>query len=214
MEQPGHLYIMLSRTATGMGKVIRRFTRSEYNHVSLTLDSSLRSFASFARYVEDVALAGGFVEESVQRFLSSGQPVPVRIFRVEVSSTRYKQLQTLFSLAGKRETRLIYNSLGALLSVWHLRCHIPGAYTCLELAATILGKPFRSLQELGEYLSPHEFFQGNLQKLVTDNGDRSDPYFDRRGFFRGIADTAVHFARLVSRLLRITQCNDPIATLK
>lgn len=214
MEQPRHLYVMLSRTGTGMGKVIRLFTRSEYNHVSLTLDGSLGNFVSFARYVEDVALAGGFVKESAERFLSGGQPVPVRIFQVDISPARYEQLNTIFSLAGKQEAGLIYNSLGALLSTWHLRCHIPGAYTCLEFASAILGKSFRSLQELAQHLEPNEIYQGDLRALVTDSANRSDPYFTHRGFFHSTADTAIHFVRLAGRLLRICRCNDPISALE
>ena len=213
MEQPRHLYVMLSRTGTGMGKVIRLFTRSEYNHVSLTLDGSLGSFVSFARYVEDVALAGGFVKESAERFLSGGQPVPVRIFQVDISPARYEQLNTIFSLAGKQEAGLIYNSLGALLSTWHLRFHIPGSYTCLEFASAILQQSFRSLQELEHHLKSYEIYHGDLWDMDTDSGDRSDPYFTHRGFFRGAADTAVHFIRLAGKLLRICRCNDPIKML-
>ena len=211
---PQHLYIMLSRTGTGMGKIIRAFTKSEYNHVSLTLDEKLHHFVSFARYTQGVALAGGFVEETPARFLSCGQPVPVRIFRVEVPHARYEQLQTVFSLASKRETGLIYNSLGALLSACHLRCHIPGAYTCLEFATTVLEQPFRSLQELARYLEPYEIYRGDFGNLNTDSGNRSEPYFTHRGFFRGTADTTVHFIRLTGRLLRISRCNDPLNNIE
>lgn len=213
MQEPRYLYIMLSRTVTGMGKVIRLFTRSQYNHVSLTLDSSLRSFVSFARYAQDVALAGGFVTEPVERFLSTGQPVSVRVFRVEISQARYQQLAALFALAGQKNS-LTYNSLGALLSTWQLRFHIPGAYTCLEFASAVLGKPFRSLQELQEFLEPASFYQGLLQDLVSDSGNRSDSYFTRRGILRGTVDTTLHFIRLVSRLLRLCPCRDPIAALE
>jgi hypothetical protein len=212
MPEYKYLYIMLSRTGTGMGKVIRLFTHCRYNHVSLTLASDLRSFVSFARYTKGVALAGGFVRETVERFLSDNQPVPVCIFRVEISPERYKQLNSLFSMA-ESKTDLIYNSLGALLSTWHLLFHIPGAYTCLEFAAAVLGMPFRSLQELQAYLQPNEIFQGNLNDLVQDNADRSDGYFTRRGFLRGTADTVVHFTRLAGRLLRLSKCHDPIAML-
>ena len=212
MQEKRNLYIMLSRTGTGMGKVIRLFTHSTYNHVSLTLDSSFRHFVSFARYTRGVALAGGFVTESAQRFLCADQPVPVRIFRIEITQARYEQLSGLFSIAQNR-TGLIYNSLGALLSTWHLRCHIPASYTCLEFAAAVLKKPFRSLQELQAYLTPYEIFQGELNDLVQDNGDRSEAYFTRRGFLRGTADTVVHFTRLLGRLLRISRCHDPIEKL-
>jgi hypothetical protein len=212
MQEANYLYIMLSRTGTGMGKVIRAFTHNEYNHVSLTLAPSFERFVSFARYTQGVALAGGFVMETPQRFLSAGQPVPVRIYRVDVTQERYEQLSSLFSLAESR-TDLIYNSLGALLSTWHLQCHIPGTYTCLEFAAAVLGKSFRSLQELQSFLEPYEVCRGNLNELVKDNGDRSETYFTRRGFLRGTADTIAHFTRLTGRLLRISKCHDPIEQL-
>lgn len=212
MPDNKYLYIMLSRTGTGMGKVIRACTHCNYNHVSLTLDPSFRSFVSFARYTQGVVLAGGYVVETPQRFLCQAQPVPVRIFRIAVTQERYAQLTSLFSVAANG-TDLIYNSLGALLSTWHLRCHIPGAYTCLEFASAVLGKSFRSLQELQDDLEPHQIFAGDLRELVQDNGNRSEPYFTRRGFLRGTADTAVHFGRLAGRLLRISNCHDLIAKL-
>ena len=61
MAGENQLYIMLSRTDTGMGRLIRFFTRYDYNHVSLSLDPRLHSWVSFARYAVDVPLAGGFV---------------------------------------------------------------------------------------------------------------------------------------------------------
>ena len=211
MEQPRYLYVMLSRTDTGMGKIIRLFTRAHYNHVSLSLDDSLHSFVSFARYAQDVALAGGYVTEPAERLLSAGEHLPVRIFRLEIDPNRHQQLAHLFSQAGKQNTDLIYNSLGAMLSTWHIRSHIPGTYTCLEFASIILDRPFKSLQELEQQLAPQEIYQGELGAIVTDSGDRTNPFFTHRGFFRGIGDTTVHFTRLLGRTLRITRCSDPIA---
>ena len=208
MTEGKYLYIMLSRTGTGMGKVIRAFTRNEYNHVSLTLDSSFRRFVSFARYRQDVALAGGFVAETAQRFLCSGQSVPIRLYRVEISPERYIQLQNIFD-AAEDHHGLIYNSLGALLSTWGIRFYIPGAYTCLEFAAEILDAPVRTLQELKRYLSLYEIFQGNLEELVQDNGDRSEDYFTRRGFWGGTVDTVRHFTRLAGRLFHISKYHGP-----
>ena len=72
-----YLYVMLSRTDTGMGRFIRFFTREEYNHVSLCVDDSLQKFVSFARYRQDTPLAGGAVAEPPQRLLSCGEAIPV-----------------------------------------------------------------------------------------------------------------------------------------
>lgn len=198
------LYLMLSRTNTGMGKIIRRYTGATYNHVSMTLDPSLRSFVSFARYVEDVPLVGGYIREPAERFLCVDGPLSVRIFRLELDEQRERELASLFAYAGDRSTGLLYDSLSALISRWH----IPGCYTCLGFAAKVLGRPFHSLQELERYLEPYEFFRGDLRELVTDSGDRSDPFFIHRGLIRGTGDTLLHFGRLLARLLRISKRKD------
>lgn len=207
------LYLMLSRTNTGMGKVIRTFTRGQYNHVSLTLDPELHSFVSFARYVRGVPLAGGFVQEPAERFLCEDGPLPVRVFRVELDRQREQNLSRLFRQAGDRSTGLIYDSLGALLTAWKIRSHIQGAYTCLGFASAVLEQPFGCLQELEEYLEPYEVFHGDLRERLRDSGDRSAPFFTHRGLLRGTKDTTAHFARLLARLLGMTRCQDPIAAL-
>lgn len=196
------LYLMLSRTNTGMGKVIRRYTGAHYNHVSLTLDPELKSFVSFARFVEDVPLVGGYIQEPVERFLYLEGAVPVRIFRMELTQEKEAALRALFGRAGKRDTGLMYDSLSALVSRWH----IPGCHTCLSFASHVLGKRFHSLQALEEYLSPYQIFQGDLRELISDSGNRSDPYFRHRGLLRGSWDTVQHFSKLAARLTRMHSC--------
>lgn len=207
------LYLMLSRTGTGMGAVIRLFTRYEYNHVSLSLDPELRQFVSFARYVENVPLAGGFVEEPAERLLSNPGPLPVRIFRVDISDEKAAQLEDLFALAGHRDTGLIYNTLSALLTPMGLRLPIPGAYTCLEFASRVLERRFRSLKALERYLAPMEIRSGDLREIIPDSGCREGDYFCHRGIFGGTRDTAAHFMRLFGRTLRLSHCPDPIGKL-
>lgn len=207
------LYLMLSRTGTGMGSVIRLFTRYEYNHVSLSLDPELRQFVSFARYVENVPLAGGFVEEPVERLLSVPGPLPVRVFRIDISEEKARRLEKLFALAGRRDTGLIYNTASALLTPLGLRLAVPGAYTCLEFASAVLERRFRSLKALEQYLAPREILRGDLREISADSGRREGDYFRRRSFWGGTWDTGAHFARLAGRTLRLTHCPDPIGKL-
>lgn len=198
------LYLMLSRTNTAMGKIIRKYTGAYFNHVSLTLDDNLRSFVSFARYRQDVPLVGGYIQEPAERFLSIPGDLPVRIFRLELEPERETELARLFARAGDPNTGLIYDSLSALISRWHL----PGSYTCLGFASRLLGKPFYSLQQLEAYLEPYEHFRGNFRALVADSGERTDIFFQNRGILRGTGDTVVHFGKLLLRLLRIVKCKD------
>ena len=110
------LYIMISRTNTKMGNFIRFSTRYAYNHVSLSLDKELKSFVSFARMVQDAPLYGGFVTESLQRFLHNGKNSQVKIYEVNITKEKYDNLKKLFSLADNPDSGLVYNYLDALMT--------------------------------------------------------------------------------------------------
>lgn len=200
MEDTMPLYLMLSRTETCMGRTIRTLTRYGYNHVSLSLDPRFQRWVSFARYVQGVPLAGGFVSESPERYLSSGGSVLVRIFQIHIPLSRYRKLKALFAQADRSDSGLIYNTFGALVTPIGLHFAVAGAYTCLEFADAVLGESHRSIRSLDKSLRPHLIYEGPLQELVSDSGSRTSPYFVRRGPWGGVVDTTVHFARLCGRL--------------
>ncbi len=201
VSQTKELYLMISHTSTGMGRIIRFFTHYGFNHVSLSLDPQLCRWVSFARYVQGVPLAGGFVEESPERFLSGCQSVPVKIYRFEIPLARYRELRRLFSRAGDRNTGLIYNTFGALLTPLGIHFGISGAYTCLEFAGKVLDEPHRSIRSLEETYRDHLIFEGRLEDLISDSGLRQGDYFTSRGPWGGTVDTTRHFTRLCRRLV-------------
>lgn len=209
MDQ-NQLYLMISRTDTGIGKVIRLFTRYEYNHVSLTLDSEFHRWVSFARYVQGVPLAGGFVEESAERFRAMEGPVYVRIYRLELTPERYARLESLFAQAGDPNNGLIYNTFGFLATAFGKRLHIPGAYTCLEFAGTVLERDFGAIRALDRALSPHLIYEGDLKALLAGEPVWDDPYFTRRGLTGGALDTIGHFKKLLVRTVRPGSYRDPV----
>jgi hypothetical protein len=203
------LFVMISRTDTGMGRLIRFFTADRYNHVSLCLDGNFQHFVSFARYRQDVPLAGGYVTESAARLRSCGKTMPVRIFKIEISPSDAEKLKQLFQIAD--HTPLVYNSLGALLQGCHIHCHIPGAYTCLEFAETILGKSYPSISALGDDLEPWEIYHGDLFQILKCPPSVEGPFFQRRGLQNGTYDTLKHFRILLWRILKLDRPDDPIA---
>lgn len=196
------LYLMISQTGTGVGRMIRVVSRYPFNHVSLSLDPSLRQWVSFARYSENIPLYGGFIAESPERYLASGRDVRVRIFRLEIDENRANRLETLFSQAGSRNSRLIYNTYDAVAGVMGGRIPIPNAYTCLSFACAVLNLSCRSIRELDQHLAPQLCYQGLLSDLATDSGCREDSYFTPLGMFRGSWNTAKQFMLLSGRIFR------------
>ena len=202
MADTRNLYVMISQTDTGMARCIRTLTRYPYNHVSLTLDPSLRTWCSFARYHQDAPFYSGFIKEPVERFLAGTGDAHVRIFRLEIPRDRARRIEQLFLQAGRRETRLIYNYFDAMASLLNLKIAISGSYTCLSFACAVIGRQYRHIEDLNDALSPNLFYEGSLAALVPDSGSREDAFFQPIGFFRGNWRSAKQLALVTARFLR------------
>ena len=203
------LYIMISHTDTGVGKLIRLISGYPYNHVCMTLDNSFRNWISFARYIQDTPLFGGFIREPVERYLAKGEQIDVRIFALDITPETRKTLESLFALAGKQDPRLRYNLISLLTLTFGVEVPIPGAYTCLGFANRILGTQHRSIRALSEDLAPHLFYEGSLADLAPDSGSRDDIYFTRLGFWRGTLESCNAILSLVRFWLR-PESPDPV----
>lgn len=203
------LYIMIAHTDTGVGKLIRLITGYPYNHVCMTLDGSFRNWISFARYIQDTPLYGGFIQEPVERYLAKGKRIDVRIFALDISQETYDSLEGLFSLAGKQDPRLRYNLFSLVTLTFGVEVPIPGAYTCLGFANTVLGTRHKTIRALSEDLSPYLFYEGSLAELAPDSGCRDDIYFTRLGFLRGTAESVNAIASLIRFALNPSK-SDPV----
>ncbi len=203
MGQTKPLYLMISQTDGRVGKVIRKFTHYTYNHVSLSLDPTFRSWVSFARYYCNVPLYGGFIQESAERYLAKGNEIPVRLFQVDIPAERYGHLEHIFSQAGNPRSGIIYNTFDALASASGRRVQLPDAYTCLSFACAVLGLRFRSIREMDQFLEPNLIYEGDFSCLAEDCGDRDDLYFTRLGKLRSTWVTICHFLRLLKRIFRL-----------
>lgn len=210
MDHTPALYVMLTQTGTGMGKLIRLLTHYEFNHVSVSLDPTFRNWVSFARYVRGVPLAGGFVKETPQRLLSAEGPLPVRILRVDLSDELYQEAARLVANAEQQAPLLIYNTLDALATVIGCRFPLPGVYTCLGFAELLLDKQYATIRMLNEDLKDSMVYEGNLKELLGGTTPGDDPYFVKRGILGGTRDTLVHFARLIGRFLHRSSYEDPL----
>ena len=202
MTKTRNLYVMISQTDTGIGMMIRNFSRYSYNHVSVTMDESMRTWYSFIRYHHDFPFYAGFAPEPVERFLAKGMDAPVRIFKVEIPEGKARQLEQLFACAGQPDTGLLYNYFDAIAASVKRKVDIPGAYTCLSFTCAVLDKHYITIAELNDDLMPYMIYDGTLNSLTPDSGNREDPYFANVGFFRGAWKGWLQFNSLTLRLIR------------
>lgn len=193
------LYVMISRTDTGVGRVIRTISRYPYNHVSLTLDPSFRNWVSFARFKKDAPLYSGFTVEPIERFFEKGHDVKACIFRIPISQQKFEQLTALFAKAGEKNDEFIYNTFDILAAIFGCKVRISGAYTCLGFACSVLNKQFITIKALAKHLQPYKIYEGPLCALVADSGKRDDSYFQKLGWLKATKRSARHLAILCAR---------------
>lgn len=201
MDAPKKLYVMISKTDTGIGSVIRKVTGYPYNHVSMTLDPTFRTWVSFARFIQDTPLYGGFIVEPVERFLAKGKTVDVHIFAVDITPQRYEELRDLFSKAGNPDSGYIYNHFELVTLTFGIKFPIRNAYTCLGFANAVMGTNYASIQDLDRQMAPMLYYEGTLNGLAPDSGDRSDIYFTRLGLLGGISKSAATIGGLLRRAM-------------
>jgi len=201
MNKTHDLYVMISETDTGVGRIIRNLSHYRYNHVSVTTDPTLRKWYSFARFFENAPFYSGFIQEPVERFLARGYEVPVRIFRLEITPERKRTLDLLFKQAGQPDTGLRYNYYDAIAAVFGKKIDIPGAYTCLSFGCAVLEKSYMTIEELNEDLSEYLYYDGDLNLLVRDSGNRHDRYFIHISRLRCFWATACAMGNVTRRLI-------------
>jgi hypothetical protein len=208
------IYVILSATPTKIGRTIRLFTRSPFNHASISLTKDLSEMYSFARYRAHNALVGGFVQEFPQRLtLGKDTDIQIKIFELPVSEEQYNKIREFIDEIRYDEDQCIYNSLAVLGYPFGLGIHTYKADVCTSFVVKALMhgeinllesmlKPMTP-NELEELLEPYLYYQGSLKDYhpapVNDDA-LVDYFFSRVSPFREVAQVAVHFGRLIYRV--------------
>ncbi len=195
------LYVMASHTGTGIGRIIRAVSRFEYNHVSLTLDPSLRQWYAFARYNQDAPFYAGLVPESPERFCSDTGDVTVKIFQVALPEKKARELEQLLAQAGDPQNGLIYNHFDAVARAVGCKLLIPGCHTCLSFVTEVLDAQYLTIADLCQDLADRQIYEGSLKQLLGDSGKREEAYFAPLGLIRGSALSAIQIGKLAHRTI-------------
>jgi hypothetical protein len=180
-----NIYIIISKTPTRFGGVVRRFANQTYNHASIALDANLDHTYAFARKSHKAPLLGGLVRESLDRFtLRNNNPVPVVVFKIPVSM---EQKLTITELINEMHNnrKYVYNLFSVLSYPITGGFCVKNAFSCIEFVSYILQylghineklpckyKPDDLLVELKDYIWKSE----DIRNCMIYN-ENADDYF-------------------------------------
>lgn len=214
------IYVILSATPTKIGKAIRAFTGSSYNHASISLTKDLSEMYSFARYRAHNALVGGFIQEFPQRLtLGKQTEVQIKVFEIPLADSQYRNIREFIYGIRDDEDQCLYNSLAILGRPFGRGYNTYKAYVCTDFVVKALMHGEINLVEsvlapmtpgeIEKLLDSYLFYNGSLQDyhpaLVYDETMVQD-FFRKASPFREAYQVALHFYRLFSRVSRGREC--------
>ena len=205
-----HIYIMISRTPTMFGSVIRKFAKQQYNHASVAIDESLEHTYAFARFKHSTPLLGGLVRENLDRFtLRRDGEVPVIVYKIPVTDEQYDFIKSRIDEMMTKRKKFIYNLLSIVTYPFLHGCSMRNAFTCIEFAAYVLKylgflqdkpackyKPDDLLVELADY--KHK--ECDIRECMTYN-QKHTKYFEKATKWE-IAKSIQRVFRLIGRAFR------------
>ncbi|HEX2927524.1 MAG TPA: hypothetical protein VHP38_14910 [Ruminiclostridium sp.] len=207
-----NIYVILSATPTMMGKLIRTFTKSSYNHSSISLTEDLNEMYSFARYRASNPLVGGFVKEFPERFtLGKSQHVHIKVLKIPVTDEQYEVIKLFIYGMKEDKEENIYNSLAAIGLLLGFKLQTYKAFTCSDFVASSLveGKVLLAScisknvipDEIHAMLEKYTSYSGCLSKYSPISGVSFDNngFYKKMGVLYEVACTFNHFYRLLKR---------------
>lgn len=200
-----NIYIMLSCTNTSIGKLIRLFSNYKFNHISLSSSSSLQPLYSFARYNYNSPFVGGFVEESIRRYLFYKKNTKVRIYKIEVDEKTFKKFQLIMKNYSDKNSEYIYDTFGIFYGSILTN---PYQQTCLSFSVSVLKElsllssnaHVKNIKEFEEILTSFPYDDTQLFYKESDSYVwGNDNYYKKIPYLKVIKDTLFHFKKMRNR---------------
>ncbi|MCL1913295.1 MAG: hypothetical protein FWG10_05320 [Eubacteriaceae bacterium] len=204
------IYVLLSKTHTGVARLIRLFGKTHYNHAAISLDADLNELYAFARPQHYGIMLARLVHESVYRYtLGKEDYVDVVIFELDVTPEQHQWVrETIESIQNDNE--YMYNYLSVLTYPFFKGFSTYKAFSCIEFAMYILkgldccGSFTENIcrympGDLLDLLPDSIIYQGNLLDYKHD--DSIDTGYYSPITYKLVKDSAIAVKKLCQRSL-------------
>ena len=162
------IYIVLSQTGTVFSRILKLFTRAEYNHASISLNSTLENMYSFGRVNPYNPFVGGFVEEgknlgTFKRFKNT----KALVLQIKVSEETYNNLNYYINYFIKHKPEFHYNYLGVLMACFKKNVAPQNRFYCSQFVRTCLSRfNVDNSKDLPKIIKPIDFLKLNNKNIV------------------------------------------------
>lgn len=167
------IYIILTHTGTVLSRIIKKWTKDEFSHVSIALDEDLVQMYSFGRLHPYNPLWAGFVQEGVdigtfRRFKNT----EAFVYSIEVTQKQYICIRNEITKMQEHKKEYSFNIIGLLAVGFHKKIQPEHSFYCAEFVRYLLDTAGINVR-LPEIVRPEDFkyiedytvvYKGKLKK--------------------------------------------------
>lgn len=206
-----YIYVVFTSTPYKTGTFIRAITRYPYNHVSVTLDPTVKTLYSYARHYKNAPFYGGFVRESILRYKNEGKTALIKICALPITERRFEKAGEFLEHLERNAEGLVYNMFSAALFPLKKEVKIKGSFTCVSFAAHFIKKfafvpfletgEFCSIKKLAMNLEKYTIYEGSAEKFLADATWNGDKFMEEKNRWFRIKKTVGNNKKLVEKLI-------------
>ena len=162
------IYIVLTHTGTALSRIIKTFTKDEFSHASIALDSELKEMYSFGRLNPYNPFIGGFVHEGIdcgtfKRFKFT----KTKIFSLEIEDEQYYRIKDLIEYLKEVKEMRKFNVIGLIAVGLHKTIKFVDSFYCAEFVKYALETAGINTS-LPEMIKPEDFKTLDNIKLIYE----------------------------------------------
>lgn len=154
------IYLVMTQTGSILSRTIKIVTGHSYNHISISLDSSLNNMYSFGRKNPDNPFIGVFVVEKINKgtFLKF-KNTRCKVIEIDVTDRQYSLISSNINKMVLNKDDYKYNLLGLFLAAFHISFHPKKKFYCSEFVRYILKNSCVNVSFIPDIAHPNDFLK-------------------------------------------------------
>ncbi|MDR7856836.1 hypothetical protein [Tissierella sp.] len=168
------IYILLTYSGSVLSKVINKYTKEPYSHVSIAFDEELKELYSFGRLRPRNPIFAGFVREDIESGTYARFPqTTCALYSLEINNIQYRKLMRELQKFKKDGDKYGYNLIGLIGVMVNYPVERKYNYFCSQFVSSLLNNSgIKLINKHTALTSPRDFreckelnlvYEGNLQ---------------------------------------------------
>ena len=161
MRKMKKLYLILTHTGTALSTIIKYYTKDEFSHVSIALDSDLKEMYSFGRLHPYNPFWGSFVHEEINKgTFKRFKKTKTEVYSFFVTDEQYDKAKKIITYFNENKRKYRFNFIGLACISIHKKVKRKNKFYCAEFVKHVLkSSGISEANHLPVLIKPEDFKQ-------------------------------------------------------